>query len=602
MSVFARKITVTEESPEPVEISFELPKLFTARLLNPDGTPAKRQTVTFRGYGWNNEYFSTETDDDGNFQLHKVPEFVEMTVNSPDPHGKFRLHLWFDKELTQEPEKYKEFRLHQSATIRARFVDAAGDPITDFTTNRFHYNKPGGAKRLNYGYGFHSTATAVPGEFIFPDATPNVEYHFAGDFPGIPYMRDCLSATPTESGQTLDLGDVAVTSPMLFSTSTGPKQIPVNLYDSLGKLDRFDCVTLELYSNVSTGRGSVNNITKGDYVKHIFEHDQECWMAAGFLDPSNRWAVTPLVWPPTEDWDAVTEVRVDTEPGEMIRGVVLDETTGKPIARMPFLLVQKIKSELENAPPPPHILTLEWKLRTDDQGRFALRMVPGDFVIGICDAYPHFRNASPDDRGRKLWMRNIRLELGKPIDVEFRIPPPFVGRVLTTGGRPAPKTNVEVHWLSRQTTSLQTDDKGEFRLRQPPEAFSYITFQAEGSSDKAQRLIRWIEPDEINSDSPMVFRLSNIDVIGRLLDGTGNPVQHRSISVSAERTEKTPNAERYKQPLYYSYGSSEGNGLFRISGLTPGVKYTLHYSDEDAVIIVPAAKGNTIDLGDITVP
>jgi len=272
-------------------------------------------------------------------------------------------------------------------------------------------------------------------------------------------------------------------------------------------------------------------------------------------------------------------------------------------------LVQKIAPDGENALPP-YGISLFWRFTTDSQGRFAARMVPGDFGIGIGDTYAQFNYASSDNRGKAIWTRDVRLESGKPVDVEFRIPTPFVGRVLQADGRPAPNANVSVYGLSQHNSFVITNDRGEFRLYQAPEPFSYLTFRTEGPMDKAQRMVRWIESDEIQPGKPMEFRLSDIDAVGRFVDAqTGEPIQTlSSIAVSAEVPESKPNAQRYLRATYYHYVSQhEKDGTFRVAGLTPGVKYTIRYNrpsngdnaDEDAVIVIPAAEGNLIDLGDL---
>ncbi len=617
-NVFARKITVTEESPEPVEIAFELPKLFTAKLLNPDGSPAKNQTVGFQGYGWNGTSYSTATDDNGMFQVYKTPEYVEMSVNSPDPYRNKadlpRLQLWFAKELATEPEKYEEFRLQKPATIRARFVDADGKPFNDFKVNSFRCCKPGEPATLgNNSHGFVMQKSDIPGEFVFPDATPNVEYHFGGSFPKLRHnARDFLVVTAPEEGKTLDLGDVKIEDPPNDSPLWGltPKKVPINVFDGTTKINRFDYTYLELYGNgAGHGYGLVSN---GDYVQYLRGDERRHWTAFGFRDPSNRWAADPLVVSATEGWDSVTDYRVETVPGEMIRGVVLDEATGKPIDRMPLLLAQKVVVKGNNIPPS-NKLTLDWKLATDAQGRFAVRMVPGDFTVGIGDSLAVFGNASPDNRNRKTWTRNFRLEIGKPVELEFRIPTPFVGRVLTASGKPAGDAEVRVDGISRPTSYLRTDDRGEFRLIQAPEPYSYLTFQSSGGDDKAQRLIRWTEPGEIRAGAtgtpqhPMEYRLSDIAAVGKMLDAAGNrPKNNTAIYVAAERPDSTPNAAKYQStPQYFTaWWSLKEDGSFRITGLTPGVKFTLRYNGNpgsDAVIVVPAEKGNTIDLGELRV-
>ena len=620
-SDFVKIITVKEDSPEPVEIAFDLPKLYTARLLNADGSPAKNQSISFRGYAWSNEYYGTTTDDNGNFQVYKTPEFVEMSINSGVPYRRSEvkewLHLWLGNEISKDPDKYREFRLLKPATIRARFVDSDGNPIEDFSVGSLQCNKPGDVNaRSNSTYGFNMEKSEVPGEFIYSIAIPNVEYHFGGQFPNLEYQgrQDALIATATRSGEYLDLGDITIEAPTPFVPRPWipPRKIPFILKDASGKINRYDYATLELWNGGSTGRGT-GPVSDGElFIMQILDPSglvkQKNWLVRGFRDPTNRWAAKPIAWSPTTDWDSISEIDVNTEKGEMIRGVVLNESTGKPVERMPILLVQKVALEGDNVPPP-NALTLHWNLMTDSKGEFAVRMVPGEFGIGIGNTYLRNFGLQTRNKAMETWTRNFMLESGKPVDLTFRIPAPFVGRVLTTEGNPAPKASVEIKTFigGSDNTSLTTDDHGEFRLCEAPDAYSYITFQSDGNMDTAQRLIRWIEPGETGTpEKPMIFRLSNVDVIGRLLDKDGAPfTDSNTIYVTAERDEHAPNAWKYKKaPSYFTstvWGTNTNkDGLFRVSGLTPGVKYTLQprdHGNEDAVIITPAAKGNTIDLG-----
>ncbi len=605
--VFARKVSITDESDEPLEISFEFPKLFHGRLLNPDGSPAKKQSVVFRGYAWNNDYLGTTTDDDGYFQIHKTPEFMELQVNSPRPHdiGKdeYRLDRWFAKELVTEaaadPDKVWEFGLFDTATIRARFVDEAGAPITDFSVRTFRWNKPDDeTTKVNHSWGFSPPKSEVPGEFLFPYAVPNVEYRFSGQFPGILRRTDiALTATATEGGQFLDLGDVTIAAEPPDTTPkpyVPPKRVPIRLYDSSGGvIKNYEYYELTFYPGSSTGRSTDGTrVTKGDQEKTDWSNRDCLWETLGFYDPSNRWAAKPLSRPADWDWQSKAEIRIDTEPGEMIGGLVLDEATGKPIAGMPVLLIQKVEPEDDQAPPA-RVNTLHWRLVTDSQGRFAACMVPGDFRIALGGA----------ERGR--WTRDVRLESGKPVDVELRIPAPFVGKVLTAAGRPAVEADVTIHRLS-ETITMKTDARGEFRLFRAPEEYSCITIELKRTRDAPERLIHWIEPGA--SKTGVELRLSDIGLHCRFVDPWGLPVKDspQGFRVSAEFAKPVADQSKYKRVdrIFNEWSIKEGGTLY-LQGFTPGVKYTIRYNEKDtgnnAVEVTPAETGNTIQLGDLTI-
>lgn len=125
-AIFGRTVVIDDLATPTVELTFELPKLFTGRLINPDGTPAKNQSLSI--YNPDNENIhrmGTSTNDDGIFHLYQTPQNVVLTVNSPDPNDsqrKPRLHRWIGNELVENPQEVTVFQLLEPATIRARFI------------------------------------------------------------------------------------------------------------------------------------------------------------------------------------------------------------------------------------------------------------------------------------------------------------------------------------------------------------------------------------------------------------------------------------------------------------------------------------------------
>ena len=610
-AIYGRTLVFEDLSEPTVELTYSLPKLFTGQLLNPDGTPAINQSVAFSDFHEMSSRMYTSTNDEGIFHLYQTPQNVVMTVNSPDPGDhlkKPRLHRWIENELVENPQDVTVFQLMEAATIRARFINAkTGEPFTDFSVGSLQWCKPGDECDISNPHrGFTPQTTDVPGEWLFTNATPGVEYHFNGSFlfpEG--HRSNRFTATADESGQYLDLGDVqidTVASSMFVDERYDPLQLRV--FDLSGREVReYEYATTEFPLGSGIGRNITRSPEYSTLPYYPGVQKLRVTQLVGVRDPANRWAAEPILLTAPDDWKTLTELRVDAVKGEMIRGIVLDETTGKPISGMPLTLVRKF-------PPPQSGIvfaaqkwTLEWKLATDADGRFAVRMPPGEYGIGFNETYHKYGMAVPGNPKKELWTRSFRLEEGRPVSLDFRIPAPFVGRVFTAAGKPAVNAGVELRILSGSNALLKTDANGEFRLCEPPEPYSYFKLESdfEQTGEEKQRLIYWIEPGESLAGKTVDLRLSDIDAVGRQIDAkTGTPGRSGYVSVEANHPS---GSGRYATATYYLTETPDRNdGKFRVRGLVPGVRYTFRFGGHDSdngAIIIPGDKGNTIDLGDV---
>lgn len=607
IAVYTRRLEIEEADGPVIKEVFEFPPLFTGKLLNPDASPAADQYIRFEGYRRNYDSYSTQTDSLGTFHLYKKPQFVEMKVNSPDRFDAKmpRLHRWIEEEFTSSNENSGVFYLQEPATFRARFLNAkTGKPFTEGRAHSFRYNKPGdSAARDNMSYGFQETATDEPGVFLFPFASPGVEYDFGGDFPGLSYNH-ALTALATESGEFVDFGDIVLEDKPYVERPRSNHKVEVHVLDLAGKDAKdFDYNHVTLYPGGSSSRGtSMQNqrasspTTLGpNYASSGME--MICFYAV--RDPRNRWAAHPTVFASREDWEQSDERTIKAEEGQWIRGRVLDESTGKALAKVPLTLVQKY-----DAADIPMLCTFFWETKSDAEGRFAFRMMPGEYALGVNNSYDIFTGGNPEVKGKRSWNLFFTLEKDKPSELEFRIPQPYVGKVLTAAGKPAAEANVKMRWTQYPETTLRTDSNGEFRLFRTPTAYSLLDIELRGYGEPVkQRLLHWFEPGE---ETPTVFQLSDIEAIGTLVQAaTGDPPpggQDSTIYISAEHPSQS---QRYSNVNYFSYSTAEKDGRFRVPNLSPGVRYVFRFGEqesENAMIVIPGEKGNTIDLGTVELP
>lgn len=607
-AIFTRTVSLEEPTGEPVTFRFEFPRLFTGKLLNPDASPAAGQFISFEGYRGNPDQFSTKTDAQGTFHLHKAPRFLEMMINSPamsSDDKKPRLHRWIGEEFSSGPTMSGVFQLQQPATFRARFLDPkTGAPFPNVNISSFQYNKPGDGKTgRNMSYGFQRETTDEPGVFVYSGASPGVEYHFQGSFPGI-NRSDVFTATATESGEYLDFGDVTLDDSPWKPPTQSQHRMALRVLDANGRdAKNFDFNDLTISSGSSSRSQSTSALNsrlsspttlgptyeQGDFVK-----------VYAVRDPQNRWAAEPLVFSSAEEWEAATERTIHGKEGRWIRGTVFEETTGKPLAKVPLTLVQKYRTADEN----PRDCEFYWEIQTDANGRFEMKMLPGEYGIGVNNTWDIFGKNTFETKNKALWTRDFTLKKEKATELELRIPEPFVGKVLTAAGKPAVDARVEVQWTQYPQYTLRTDSAGEFRLFQAPTTYSLLKFVLRGENGPTeQRLLYWVEPGEnATSGQPTVFRLSDIQAVGTLVDaGSGEPVMAQFVFVSAEHASESV---IYPYEGYFAMEGTNEKGEFRIIGLTPGVRYVFRFGgqqSEQCAIVIPAERGNTIQLGSVEI-
>ncbi len=333
---------------------------------------------------------------------------------------------------------------------------------------------------------------------------------------------------------------------------------------------------------------------------------RELWVgydyAAFLIDRDCEWTARPVFFsvgnePPKE------EIIIEPEKGSLIEGTLLDETTGKPISGMVVYMKQIAfrdgKSRIEND------FSDSRSLRTDKEGHFKSRSMPGFFEITVDTAYIQ------DEAERKKYFLAFELEANTDAKPVLKIPTPFQGRVLDSKGRPVKDATVSIHSVGNQYTDWQytnTDSNGVFKRRTAPKN-ALIEIKQYGKPREAY--VGWVK-DELKIAAAWDVHLEKCETAtGRLLDAkTNEPLAETLLFYRYENPENPEQKEFLSSSV-----RTDKEGNFKIGDLVPGLVYRffvvpgrnrvygggLYSPRVELPTLKCEATGKTTELGDWTV-
>lgn len=273
----------------------------------------------------------------------------------------------------------------------------------------------------------------------------------------------------------------------------------------------------------------------------------------GVFDSKNRFTA-PLYEIPIAKETPKEPIEIKLEEGTPLELKFCEEDTGKPIPGLSINLAQNVTATKDR--------TLKGHLtfdrQTDKDGLFQARVMPGDYIYSI-----DFRWYDKEAMDKGLYARNIVVEKGKPLSLEFRIPKPFVGTVLYSDGTPA--ANCSIFSPGGKLFVTKTDKFGRFPAVEPP---TNQTIRI--SSQKSEQYFAWLKDELANTKEYTFHLVKPVTVTGRLLDAASQePIPDRMLCY----WKKNPNDPTMKVFLPGD-SKTDKEGRFTIK-LIPTLKYDL---------------------------
>jgi RNA polymerase sigma factor (sigma-70 family) len=360
---------------------------------------------------------------------------------------------------------------------------------------------------------------------------------------------------------------------------------------------------------------------KGQYrIVGAAKHDQYAVSAgsAPYLNCTKmQIADTPGLEPLTVDFEL--------ERGVAIKGRLTDKATGQPVRGhlnyVPLVDNPNIKdfSELGK----PQIIASD-EARAKADGSFIVTAIPGPGVL--------VATAEDEDRFVAAEVEGIKVAGGIILDGNHAVVP------VNPSEKDPKSTHCDVALVpGRAVTGAVTDPDGRTLagahaagLRATPRFFDRTegkletaTFTVSGLNSKKSRSVLFIHPEKklaklltVRPDEPgpLTARLEPLGaLVGRIVDAEGKPLA--GLKVSAHRSFKPENYKdlpadlRFNAPLWNKLINGEAttdkDGIFRIEGLVPGLKYLLSvakgtefltgYTRDDLTI----ESGKVKDLGEL---
>jgi hypothetical protein len=222
------------------------------------------------------------------------------------------------------------------------------------------------------------------------------------------------------------------------------------------------------------------------------------------FDKRNRYAA-PLQTITVGDTSPEGELVFQFEEGVPLTAKFVDEKTGEPLPGLRIWLAQK-------ADVPKSREQVTFEKTSDEKGLFQAHVMPGEYVVAIDHT---FTNPAAIRKG--VHARKIVVEKGKPVSMEFKIPAPFIGKVLNVDGTPAKDRIVFVlpnNMMTGTSTFTNTDQNGQFLYIYRPVDVTVDVLAQDGDG----QYFAWFGKELADAKEHTFQLIDGVEVTGRLLD------------------------------------------------------------------------------------
>ncbi len=309
---------------------------------------------------------------------------------------------------------------------------------------------------------------------------------------------------------------------------------------------------------------------------------------------------------PPEGLTAAAHEKVDVKSGEtlqelnfqpieggLVTGSVRDADTGEPVAAL---------SIGAYGPARPRSSAYVQQAKTDEEGRYELRLPPGEnmlYVMGAVEGYSG-DGAQPE----RQFVQVTEGQTSESVDFKVKRAPLLHGRVLAPDGQPLASAKVwELFGPGLAPSGLpseRSDDRGRFEmfLRADWEwsAGPYVLIR---SADDRLGGLFWIESEKLTTD----FRLQPVaNAVGWVRDTAGQPVRGVSVKCVTPR----PPELRFSMEATISAGASDAQGKVELPNIPAGVELKLEAETRGFDVAsewpetLTLQPGETRDLGVLT--
>ncbi len=240
----------------------------------------------------------------------------------------------------------------------------------------------------------------------------------------------------------------------------------------------------------------------------------------------------------------------------------VDETTGEPIPGLRITLAQKI----EKTRAKDRDKEVDFDMQSDQQGSFQTQILPGKYTISI-----DHRAIYPGELEKGRYARSFTVKPDETsVEMEFKIPTPFVGKVVSPQGNPVRNRRVAIMSSDRSnllkpSVFTETNFNGIFRSVVPPVDVTVEVYERGGDQFYA-----WFG-NELAGAKEHTFQLVESTIAqGRLVDAkTKEPLASRLFYY----WEKNP-ADPKQHSFMPSFATTKADGTFSIE-LNPTLSYDL---------------------------
>ena len=361
----------------------------------------------------------------------------------------------------------------------------------------------------------------------------------------------------------------------------------------------------------SGGTGGCAVDSEGNFARSIFANAE--YMISIF-DPKGKWAAPSQFFTVKEDDEYAEEIVFHLEEGIRIVGKVVDETTGEPIPDIELSVSFYNEKAIDG-------VRTFFKSKSDEKGEYGFAASPADEVyvnIGSLPIYRGMTNSSMRDRENvaKL-LRKVSFDGQSVVNIDFRIPSPFVGKVLHSDGSPAAGANVQmVAYRPRHADAfwrgggyVETDKNGFFRLTERPR-YVCCTIWAR---NRGEIFTGWFD-DDLPKEGEKVFQLQRACRIqGRLIDAaTKKPMADQLLFTERSSADEPKRLDF--MPLSTTRTNTEGFFDCRVF-IAAGVRHELFVVPDrqkgyggvpseprvTLTTVIPEEPGQVVDVGDLEV-